>query len=280
MRRRTRRNNKSNFCVSILIVLLLIIIVLLLINLFKSSKQDDNTLYSETTTQSSQELTTNDIDTLQITTTAEVETSNEINSTISAASDSKTLEITVLNQYPELATGCEITSLTMVLNYYGFNVDKCDLADNYLEKGPVGKTDFRKAFEGDPRDPNSFGCYAPVIKNAANKYLSSQGSNMNVTDITGTEFDDLFEYIDNDIPVIVWGTLDCKEGHYSVTWNVDGQDLTWFTPEHCMVLVRYDNINSYAIVADPVHGDVRAYDKELFKSRYNSLQKQAVVITK
>ena len=29
-----------------------------------------------------------------------------------------------LNQNPELPTGCEITSLTSVLNYYGCNVDK------------------------------------------------------------------------------------------------------------------------------------------------------------
>ena len=52
----------------------------------------------------------------------------------------------VINQHPELPTGCEATALTMVLNYYGFGADKLDIADNYLPKGPVGSTDFRVAF--------------------------------------------------------------------------------------------------------------------------------------
>ena len=37
-------------------------------------------------------------------------------------------------QNPELPTGCEITSLTMVLNYLGYNVSKTYMADNYLDR--------------------------------------------------------------------------------------------------------------------------------------------------
>ena len=48
-----------------------------------------------------------------------------------------------LNQNPELPTGCEITSLTSVLNYYGCNVDKTTMADEYLKKGN-GSFYFRK----------------------------------------------------------------------------------------------------------------------------------------
>ena len=35
-----------------------------------------------------------------------------------------------LNQLPELPTGCEVTSLTMVLNYLGYDADKTDIAAN------------------------------------------------------------------------------------------------------------------------------------------------------
>lgn len=179
-------------------------------------------------------------------------------------------------QYPELPTGCEMTSLAMALNYSGVPADKCDIADNYLDKGEVGTVDFRAAFAGDPRDESSYGCYAPVVVNAANRYLQAAQSTLRAEDLSGTEFEELFPYIDAGIPVIVWGTQDCAEGHYSVTWNVNGVDLTWYTPEHCMVLVGYEE--SLAWVADPIYGDVRSYDRETFKSRYEALYRQAVVI--
>lgn len=182
-----------------------------------------------------------------------------------------------INQNPELPTGCEVTSLTMVLNHLGVNADKLDIADNYIDKGPVGSTDFNKKFVGDPRDSSSYGCYAPVIKNAANKYLSAKGSSLKASDVTGKNLEELFtSYIDKNIPVIVWGTVDNREGQYTTTWKVDGKELKWYSPEHCMVLVGYDNDKVW--VADPMHGDVRSYKKSTFKDRYNSLKKQAVVI--
>ena len=87
---------------------------------------------------------------------------------------------------------------------------------------------------------------------------------------------ELFTYVDKNTPVIVWGTQDCRPGHYSVTWNVNGEDLSWFRPEHCMVLVGYDNQS--VSVADPLYGDIRSYDKATFESRYNSLFRQAIII--
>ncbi len=200
-----------------------------------------------------------------------------LDTAVPEASNGKRIEsFQAICQYPELPTGCEMTSLAMALNYSGVPADKCDIADNYLDKGEVGTVDFRAAFAGDPRDESSFGCYAPVVVNAANRYLQAAQSTLQAQDLSGTEFEELFLYIDAGIPVIVWGTQDCAEGHYSVTWNVNGQDLTWYTPEHCMVLVGYDE--GLAWVADPIYGDVRSYDREIFKSRYEALYRQAVVI--
>ncbi|MDR1422627.1 MAG: C39 family peptidase [Coriobacteriales bacterium] len=183
-----------------------------------------------------------------------------------------------LNQSPELATGCEITSLTALLNYYSFGADKCDLADNYLDKGPVGTTDPRVAFVGNPRDGSSFGCYAPVIVTTANSYLLAQGSAKRAEDISGTSFSDLFSYINAGTPVIVWGTRYCEVGYYSVTWEVSGGSFTWFTPEHCMVLVGYDTSSNLVSVADPLVGAIVSYDRDVFESRYNDLNQQAVII--
>lgn len=208
-------------------------------------------------------------------------TSSETKKTISPNTETTTEDVRegkfkAICQYPELPTGCEITSLTMVLNHYKYNVDKGSLSDKYLNKGEVGKVDPRKQFEGDPRDGNSYGCYAPVIVDTANKYLSEYGSKKRAYDLTGTPLQNLFKYTENLIPVMTWCTYKLQPGHYSVTWNVDGKELTWYTPEHCMVLLGEED--GYVYMADPAYGKIKKYNRKLFEKRYNELFKQAVVI--
>lgn len=215
-------------------------------------------------------------ETLQADDTQPTAETSQLNNSQLTDVECKIKGFTPLCQYPDLPTGCEVTSLTMVLNFYGINCDKCEIADNYLDKGEVGKVNFWEAFEGDPRDENSFGCYSPVIVNAANKVLNAYGSPLKAVDISGKELSELFTYVDKNTPVIVWGTQNCEPGYYSITWNVNGEDLSWFRPEHCMVLVGYDNQS--VSVADPLYGDIRPYDKATFESRYNSLFRQAIII--
>ena len=204
--------------------------------------------------------------------------STQIYNTVSPseAGNKHIISFTPICQYPELPTGCEVTSLAMVLNYYNVDCDKCEISDMYLTKGDVGTVDFNQAFEGDPRDESSYGCYSNVIVETANKIISDKGAVLSVKNFTGSALDELYSFVDMDIPVIVWGTQDCQEGHFSVTWNVNGKDMTWFTPEHCMVLIGYDE--NFVWVADPIYGDVRSYDKAIFERSYNSLFKQAIVI--
>jgi uncharacterized protein YvpB len=164
----------------------------------------------------------------------------------------------------------------MVLRYNGFIFKKESLSDKYLDKGEVGKVDPRVAFEGNPRDGDSYGCYAPVIVNTANKYLAKKNSKLRARELKGVSFNKLFKYTDADIPVIIWCTYKLQQGHFSVTWNVDGKDITWYTPEHCMVLLGQKG--GKAIVADPIYGKIKAYDKKLLEKRYTELFKQAVII--
>ena len=182
-----------------------------------------------------------------------------------------------VSQYPELPTGCEVTALTSVLNFFGFNVDKGTLSDDYLDKGPVFRTDFNEAFVGDPRSEYSYGCYAPVIEKAANKYLSERFSAFRAFKCIGLDFDSLFNFTDNGIPVIVWTTLNLVPGYYTDTWTADnGNTVTWYRNEHCMVLLGDDDDKVYT--ADPTTGRIVTYDKSLFETRYNELFRQAVVI--
>lgn len=182
-----------------------------------------------------------------------------------------------LNQYPELPTGCEITSLTATLNFYGYNVSKLTMSDYYLEKGEAMKTDFHYAFAGEPRSKYSYGCYAPAIVKAANKYLTEKQSSLRARQLSGYTFDDLFSFTDSGTPVIVWATMGLSQSYYTQSWTAsNGQRVTWLAGEHCMVLLGGNSNVVYA--ADPEYGTIKTYSRSLFKKRYEELFSQAVVI--
>ena len=188
------------------------------------------------------------------------------------------LDVKYVSQYPNLPNGCEITSLATLLNYYGFNVTKEDLARTYLKTAEVGDANFYKEFVGDPFKTNSFGCYAPVIVEAANDYLEDAGSPMRAENLTGADFEDLLLRVREGSPVIVWGAANINtEPAFTIEWIVDGEYLIWKTNLHCMVLSGYDMRKGTVIVSDPMRG-IKEYDMETFIKRYKQFYSQAVVL--
>ncbi len=188
------------------------------------------------------------------------------------------LEAESILQNPELPTGCEVTSLTMALRFAGYDVSKEELADQFLDKAPPGSVSYKSAFWGDPRQAESFGCYAPVIVKAANKYLASQKSEKTAYNLTGASLDDLLSEVRMGYPVIVWGSMYIDEEIvFSYGWDIEGETVTWPSNEHCMLLVGFDLENNSVIVCDPLNGTV-SYDKGAFQRHYETLEQQAIVI--
>lgn len=192
-------------------------------------------------------------------------------------------------QLPDLPTGCEVTSLTMTLNYLGFEADKMKIAKEYLVKGEVEKgsdnklhgPDYRYVFAGRPEsDESSFGCMAPCIVSAAQKFLDQAGSDMIPVDLTGTEFDELLDFIDHDVPVILWSTMGLAAPEYQLKWiTPDGEELSWPKNEHCVVLTGYETDSNAVRIHDPVNG-VIMLNLDAVRERYEQLGKNAVVIIK
>ena len=196
--------------------------------------------------------------------------------------DSYSIDVDYIYQCPELPTGCEITSLTMLLNYLGFDVSKTDLADNYLEKDYMCTVSFNDAFIGDPRWDGGYGCFSPVIVRSAQKYLDTQhnGYKYLVENISGTKFEDLYEYIANDNPVIIWCSMSLMDIYKNYCYTAsDGNDVYWYDNEHCMLLTGYDKNEGTVTAADPLEG-LMLYNSERFEYIYNQLGKQAVIIRK
>lgn len=98
-----------------------------------------------------------------------------------------------------------------------------------------------------------------------------------VKDLTGMELKKLFRYVEEGIPVMVWGTMKNKESYLTTTWEVNGKTITWRAGEHCRVLVGYNKKLGIVQVNDPQEG-VLTYDVSVFEERYNEMGKQAVVI--
>lgn len=207
-----------------------------------------------------------------------------------AAKHKKLLDVPYIYQVDKYPTGCESVSAVMVLRYFGMSVSVENYINNYLPKGrapfrdEVGERfgdDPRKVFLGDPYSKKGgWGCYAPVIVTATNKYIDRK--KFTVDNITGTAFETLCHtYIDKDIPVIVWATSGMaplnprKESH---TWTILGtsEKFTWKSPMHCLVLVGYDDNNYY--FNDPQQSKNYRYTKSAVLTAYNAIGMQAVVI--
>lgn len=192
------------------------------------------------------------------------------------------LDVNCVLQNPELPTGCEITSLTTVLNYYGYNVSKTTMSDNYLVKSIDKVADFWKVFLGNPRS-NGFGCYAQPIVDAANKYLKEQDNKYKAVNYSGTKFEKLLKEVENGNPVIIWSTMygekenDLREPYTTYKWEIDGKTIQWIAPEHCMVLIGYDIDRNVAIMSDPQRGIVE-YNLETVKARYAAMHSQCVIL--
>ena len=218
-----------------------------------------------------QKTTTNKIPTATISSNTSILSSNEsVNSTF------KIIHVPLINQFPELPSGCEIVATTMLLNWYGYKVDKLLLAHSIktsplptYKNGTLYGTDPNESFIGDPFSKNSYGVYHKPIIDLINEYTNNEAKNL-----TGSSFDIILDTIKANKPVIMWATIDMKDPSITKTWETNNGTFSWIAPEHAYLLIGFDETN--VIVNDPYDGIEKYIDKELFKSRWESLGNQAV----
>ena len=130
-------------------------------------------------------------------------------------------------------------------------------------------------FIGNPKSSASYGCMAPVIEKALRACVDDS---LTISNLSGASLEVLCDqYIDNDIPVILWATIRMLETNPKISWYLsDGTRFTWPGNEHCMLLVGYDDTQYY--FNDPYTGKLVAYDKTLTEDRFAELGRQAVVV--
>ncbi|MCR2807853.1 C39 family peptidase [Paenibacillus soyae] len=195
-------------------------------------------------------------------------------------------EVPVVMQKPELPNGCEITSLTAVLNGLGFDLTKENMADNYLPQEPFYRKDGKlygadpnKAYAGNPRDKIAWFSYAPPIIEAANKVFDQFGGDYTPVDLTGSTREQIYAELDAGRPVVIWVTLDLSPPKVTSSWyfNTTGELFKAPVNLHCVVLNGYNRTNNTVHVMNPLQGQV-TYDADQFFASYDALGTHALVI--
>lgn len=230
-----------------------------------------------------------------ITSSASLEQSKTVNnsSTDEESSNKKAViptshqinDFEIIGQLPELPTGCEITALTMVLNYYKLDVDKIEMATEYLpityqstyyRNGKLIGPDLDNYFFGDPTSEYGYVCGTGAITTAANEFLTDINSKYIATDLSNCDVSDLYEYVSQDKPIVVWTTIEMADRYESEGWYAEaGKYVDWSYNDHCSVLIGYSE--KTVTIADPLLGIVE-YDKTQFEKVLSSRGSKAVAL--
>ena len=186
--------------------------------------------------------------------------------------------VSKINQYTEgYPTGCESAALTILLRYYGLNINVSDVV-NRLPKGslPYTENGIRYGgnpyveFVGHPNSSSSYGVYEKPIISVAESFKPG------IIDGRGMKLDDVLKVVSEGRPVLVWVSMNMAVPYISTSWTYKptGEKISWMANEHALVIVGYNQNN--VVVSDSLYGSIKYYNRNVFESRYNTYGKRAV----
>ena len=197
--------------------------------------------------------------------------------------ESARLDVPSLSQLPELYNGCEITSLTMILQYAGLDTDKETMArlldqdTTQLVQSADGTIvswgNPHKGFVGDiSGNAKGYGVYHEPIASLINSIAKDQA-----LDLTGKPFEEVLAQVADGKPVLVWtnssfGPL--ASGNW-ITWDSPDGPVSATWKEHAVVLTGYDGETLY--INDPLDGSKdKKVNRGLFEQSWEQMGEQAV----
>lgn len=120
--------------------------------------------------------------------------------------------VPLISQRPELPNGCEITAVTMMLQYAGASVDKMQLAREMPRS-----SDPNYGYIGQPWDQTGITIFPNALMSLVEKYAGS------AKDLTGLDFSAIKYQIDLGHPVVTWNTLHGFPYHALTVTGYDSQ---------------------------------------------------------
>jgi uncharacterized protein YvpB len=187
-----------------------------------------------------------------------------------------------ISQLPELQRGCEVTSLSMLLQFEGIPADKMTLAEQ-IHKIPFRDTNY---IRGNPYDgfvgdiytfsKSGYGVYHGPVANLAETYLPGK-----IKDVTGQSINAIYEMIDNGSPVWVITNstfAPLPESEFTI-WKTNTGNVKITYREHSVLIVGYDE--EFIYVNDPLASDgYKAVPRTPFEQAWVQMGSQAIGIEK
>lgn len=195
------------------------------------------------------------------------------------------IHVPSIEQKPELYNGCEVTTLTMLLNWAGVTVDKLQLAnkiqkdntkaDENEDGNIVYWGDPNRGFVGDITGIDiGYGVYHQPIASLLNHYLPGKAE-----DLSGSSFQQILDYVKKGKPVALWCTASFTPTDDWVTWESPNGAVKATFDEHCVLLVGYDQNKKIVYLNDPLDGTkAKAVALDNFEKSWEQLGKQAVSV--
>ncbi|KAB3529988.1 hypothetical protein F8154_14275 [Alkaliphilus pronyensis] len=215
-------------------------------------------------------------------TPAAEESQQEKTAIIKELSDSTILKVPLVLQYPELPRGCEVTSLAMLLQYAGVDVDKMTLARE-VKKDPTayqirnGKVYFGNPYNGfvgdmyTMKNPGLGVYYGPILE-LAEAYMGDR-----IVNLTGGSFDDIYYFLNQEIPVWIITNARYRKltNEYFQTWQTPTGPVKITYRMHSVLITGYDE--NYIYFNDPlVNNQNRKVNKEDFEEAWIQMGRQAI----
>lgn len=204
--------------------------------------------------------------------------------TTKVANEKNEVKITgvpLIMQKPELDRGCEVTSLAMLLQYAGVEVDKMELAEKVKKDTTPYQNKNGTYYYGNPNDgfvgdiytfdKMGYGVYHEPVAELAEKYLPGK-----IRNLSGSSFEEaVLKPLSDEKPV--WIIINAKyqklpESEFR-TWNTpSGQvQITW--SEHSVVVTGYDE--DFVYFNDPL-GVAKKAERGGFEEAWMQMGSQAI----
>lgn len=188
------------------------------------------------------------------------------------------LNVPLENQMPDPPNGCEVTSLSMLMNYYGIKVSKNELAetiqhvDSFTDGGKY-RGNPHQGFVGHMTIANAGWCvYNEPLYNVARKYTS------HIENITGSDFLSLLKLVSNGHPVMIITTTTFNKVNNMQTWDTNTGKVNVTPSSHACVITGYSKPKKIVYVNNPYGYKNQPVNWKNLQASYNQQGRQALYI--